>query len=33
MVQKSYETFSNDFGKGLENGMMEGRKWTQVKRF
>jgi hypothetical protein len=22
--KKSYETFSNDFGKGLENGMMEG---------
>jgi hypothetical protein len=22
--KKSYETFSNDFGKGFENGMMEG---------
>jgi hypothetical protein len=24
--KKSYETFSNDFGKGFENGMMEGEK-------
>jgi hypothetical protein len=31
--KKSYETFSNDFGKGFENGMMEGRKWAHVKRF
>jgi hypothetical protein len=31
--KKSYETFSNDFGKRFENGMMEGRKWTHVKRF
>jgi hypothetical protein len=31
--KKSYETFSNDFGKGFENGMMEGKKWTHVKRF
>jgi hypothetical protein len=31
--KKSYETFSNDFGKGFENGMMARRKWTHVKRF
>jgi hypothetical protein len=31
--KKSYETLSNDYGKGFENGMMEGRKWTHVKRF
>jgi hypothetical protein len=31
--KKSFQTFSNDFGKGFENGMMEGRKWTHVKRF
>jgi hypothetical protein len=24
MVQKSYKTFSNNFGKGFENGMIEG---------
>jgi hypothetical protein len=24
--KKSYETFSNNFEKGFENGMMEGRK-------
>jgi hypothetical protein len=24
--KKSYETFPNDFGKGFENGMMEGEK-------
>jgi hypothetical protein len=24
--KKSYEIFSNDFGKGFENGMMEGEK-------
>jgi hypothetical protein len=29
----SYETFSNDFGKGFEIGMMDGRKWTHIKRF
>jgi hypothetical protein len=31
----TYETFSNDFGKGFENGMMGGggRKWTRAKRF
>jgi hypothetical protein len=26
MSKKSYETFSNNFGKGFENGMMEGEK-------
>jgi hypothetical protein len=31
--KKSYETFSSDFGKCFENRMMEGRKWTHVKRF
>jgi hypothetical protein len=31
--KKSYETFSDDFGKGFENSMMEGGKWTHVKRF
>jgi hypothetical protein len=31
--QNSYETFSNDFGKGLESGMMDGEKWTHLKRF
>jgi hypothetical protein len=25
MSKNSYETFSNDFGKGFQNGMMEGR--------
>jgi hypothetical protein len=25
-IKKSYETFSNNFEKGFENGMMEGRK-------
>jgi hypothetical protein len=32
MVQKSYETFSNDFGKGFENGMMEGEKMDSRKK-
>jgi hypothetical protein len=30
--KKSYETFSNDFGKGLENGMMEGYKMDLCKK-
>jgi hypothetical protein len=30
--KKSYETFSNDFGKGLENGMMEGEKMDSRKK-
>jgi hypothetical protein len=29
--KKSYETFSNNFGKGLENGMMEGEKMDSCK--
>jgi hypothetical protein len=29
--KKSYETFSNDFGKGSENGMMEGEKMDSRK--
>jgi hypothetical protein len=28
----SYETFSNDFGKGFENGMMEGEKMDSRKK-
>jgi hypothetical protein len=28
---KSYETFSNDFGKGFQNGMMEGEKMDSCK--
>jgi hypothetical protein len=32
MVKKSYETFSNDFGKGFENGMMEGEKMDSHKK-
>jgi hypothetical protein len=32
--KKSYETFSNDFRKGFENGMIEGGgEWAHVKRF
>jgi hypothetical protein len=30
--RKSYETFPNDFGKGFENGMMEGEKMDSHKR-
>jgi hypothetical protein len=30
--KKSYETFSNDFGKGFENGMMEGEKMDSCKK-
>jgi hypothetical protein len=30
--KKSYETFSNDFGKGDENGMMEGEKMDSHKK-
>jgi hypothetical protein len=30
--KKSYETFSNDFGKGFENGMMEGEKMDSRKK-
>jgi hypothetical protein len=33
MVQKSCETFSNDFGKGFENGMMEQEKMDSRKIF
>jgi hypothetical protein len=29
---KSYETFSNDFGKGFQNGMMEGEKMDSCKK-
>jgi hypothetical protein len=29
--KKSYEIFSNDFGKGFENGMMEGEKMDSRK--
>jgi hypothetical protein len=29
--KKSYETFSNDFGKDFENGMMEGEKMNSRK--
>jgi hypothetical protein len=29
--KKSYETFSNNFGKGFENGMMEGEKMDSRK--
>jgi hypothetical protein len=29
--KKSYETFSNYFGKGFENGMMEGEKMDSRK--
>jgi hypothetical protein len=32
MIQKSYETFSNDFGKGFKNGMMEGGKMDSCKK-
>jgi hypothetical protein len=32
VVKKSYETFSNDFGKGFENGMMEGEKMGSRKK-
>jgi hypothetical protein len=31
-LKKGYETFSNDFGKGFENGMMEGEKMDSRKR-
>jgi hypothetical protein len=31
--KKSYETFSNEFRKGFENGMMEGEKMDSPKRF
>jgi hypothetical protein len=30
--KKSYETFSNDFGKHFENGMMEGEKMDSCKK-
>jgi hypothetical protein len=30
--KKSYETFSNDFGKDFENGMMEGEKMDSHKK-
>jgi hypothetical protein len=30
--KKSYETFSNDFEKGFENGMMEGEKMDSHKK-
>jgi hypothetical protein len=30
--KKSYETFSNNFGKGFENGMMEGEKMDSRKK-
>jgi hypothetical protein len=30
--KKSYETFSNYFGKGFENGMMEGEKMDSCKK-
>jgi hypothetical protein len=30
--KKSYETFSNDFGKDFENGMMEGKKMDSRKK-
>jgi hypothetical protein len=30
--KKSYETFSNDFGKGFENDMMEGEKMDSRKK-
>jgi hypothetical protein len=30
--KKSYETFSNDFGNGIENGMMEGEKMDSRKK-
>jgi hypothetical protein len=30
--KKSYETFSNDFGKGFENGMMEREKMDSRKK-
>jgi hypothetical protein len=30
--KKSYETFSNDFGKGYKNGMMEGEKMVSRKK-
>ncbi len=29
--KKSYETFSNDFGKGFENSKMEGEKMDSRK--
>jgi hypothetical protein len=32
MVQKGYKTFSNNFGKGFENGMMEGEKMDSRKK-
>jgi hypothetical protein len=30
--KKSYETFSNDLGKGSKNGMMEGEKMDSHKK-
>jgi hypothetical protein len=30
--KQSYETFSSDFGKGFENGMMEGEKINSRKK-
>jgi hypothetical protein len=30
--KKIYETFSNDFGEGFENGMMEGEKMDSRKK-
>jgi hypothetical protein len=32
MVKKIYETFSNDFGKGFENCMMQGDKMDSLKK-
>jgi hypothetical protein len=32
MSKNSYETFSNDFGKGFQNGMMEGEKMDSCKK-
>jgi hypothetical protein len=31
--KKSYETFSNNFGRGFENGMIEWEKMDPRKRF
>jgi hypothetical protein len=31
-LKKRSETFSNDFGKGFENGMMEGEKMDSRKK-
>jgi hypothetical protein len=32
MVQKELQKLSQWFGKGFQNGMMEGRKWNHIKR-